>query len=557
MRLLILLLVYCMLLFSCATSEGALFETVSSSDAKAASVPDEQKGDSSGTTTDENSKTVAEDAEETETGIRIVTTPNDANIYMNSEFLGKSPVLVEVDPGTYRVTASKSGYYSETHWVTYESGSLTVVEIDLDRITGYLHVKTTPENARVDYGGAIISQGVSELPIGTYSLSVRAFGYEDHGQTIRILEKQTTYVEVALERADFALRDVTSSRIVLNPANPGKLGFTNITFEVTSWGVGELIIKNEAHETIFSKNLPRFDTWEQSTEWNGRTDGGSVPGDGRYEIAIEARGEGADKTVSRSIYIDIDSTLVISYRSMWSGLSGAAYAPSPLVLPSGSFQVSVATMGHYDPGLSLGRFPTQASVRMSLLNNTELDLHGTLFIHGREMTPYAFGAGLKYQFSRPKTKFFTLGLTGRVTYVGNTTTDTLTNFTGINVGASAAVKAGPLLFILAPEIVGSPFSVSYGESAIDQTFGEAFYVWSYGRLGILLDFGTLTAGVSSALRTIPFRYGFAVHLPFSGGAEVHWLIPKTQIVLSAYVTGEFAAIDNYYVMAGGAVGVIN
>ncbi|MBT3275299.1 MAG: S-layer protein, partial [Spirochaetales bacterium] len=74
---------------------------------------------------------------------------------------------------------------------------------------------------------------------------------------------------------------------------------------------------------------------------------------------------------------------------------------------------------------------------------------------------------------------------------------------------------------------------------------------------ILLDLGEFTAGLSGAVRTIPFNTGFGIDLPVSAGLEAHWLLPGTQIILSGYLTGEFAAENNFYLMAGGGIGIIN
>ena len=117
----------------------------------------------------------------------------------------------------------------------------------------------------------------------------------------------------------------------------------------------------------------------------------------------------------------------------------------------------------------------------------------------------------------------------------------------------AALKTEPLVLTLSPEVVVSPFSVIYPKTAQN----AAFNVWGYGRMGILADFGALTAGISASIRTKPFSAGFDLQPPYSAGAELHWLIPGTQLILSGYFTGEYAAVNNYYFMGGAGIGFIN
>jgi hypothetical protein len=131
-------------------------------------------------------------------------------------------------------------------------------------------------------------------------------------------------------------------------------------------------------------------------------------------------------------------------------------------------------------------------------------------------------------------------------------TDTQTNFTGFSGGVTASVSAGPLAFVLAPEITVSPFRVSY-----PSTKNTGFYIWGYGRAALLLDVGPTMIGVSTAVRTAPFTEGFSIDYPLSAGAELHWLIPGTGIFITGIVSGEFNSSDDYYINAGGGVGIIN
>ena len=98
----------------------------------------------------------------------------------------------------------------------------------------------------------------------------------------------------------------------------------------------------------------------------------------------------------------------------------------------------------------------------------------------------------------------------------------------------------------------SPFRVTYAGTAPD----PGFYSWAYGRAAVIADAGSVMLGLSAACRTRPFPEGFGISGPMEAGLEVHWLMPGTGIYLTGIVSGEFDSPDNYYINAGGGIGII-
>ena len=537
------------LLISCMTSEGALFESV------IGAVDEEEPAKETAPGSTPGQKETEEPEEEEphveEVGIKVVSQPGDAQIYINNEFVGTGSILITPKPGSYQISVRRQGYYSQSVWTQYDNNTLVVVSIALEEITGYLYLEVQPPGTNSTANGRPISEGVTELQIGTYGLRVRKFGYEDWRGAVTIIEMNTTKVIVDLKEAAFELKDLGLTRKVFNPKNPGKLGTVKITFEVTSWGDGAIIVTDAKGLEVYSRPLRQFSTWEQSLEWDGRDDTGRQLDDGVYYISIDAKGRKSGEPVELRTSVTIDSSAVISYRSTFSGISGTLFSPLPAVLPAGSFQVNAGIIGHYSVKRQEGRYPAFAAVRVGLGQDSEVDLQGALFVGPEDPLPFSGGVGFKYKL--PEMEFVALGFTGKLTYVGNTSVDTFHNYTGLSVGMISALKTRPLILTISPEIVVSPYSVIYPKSPRN----AGFNVWGYGRLGILADFGALTAGLSASVRTIPFAGGFDLQPPYSAGAEIHWLIPGTQIVLSGFVTTELGAVNYLYVMGGAGVGFIN
>ena len=553
MKLLFVLIISLSFLISCMTSEGALFESVIGIEEKEEPSEKQTPGETGPGKETEPSSDDAEEKEVTdrETGIKVVVKPADAQIFFNNEFVGVGSVLVSPKPGSYLITVRSQGYYPQTVWAQYDGGTLVVVAVSLNEITGYLFLEVDPSGASATVNGRPVSEGVTELQIGSYVLRVRKFGYTEWLTTITILEKGTTRVSANLEEAAFEIRSLDTSRKVFNPKNPGRLGITKVTFEVTSWGEGTLLITDVAGNEVFFKPLASFTTWEHSLEWDGSDSSGRPLPDGVYDLIVEARGRDSTDLQRLRTTVTIDSSAVIGFRSVMSGISGTLFAPLPSTLPQGSFQTNAGIIGHYNLKHQMGRYPTFAAVRVGLADGYELNLQGAIFVGPESPVPFTGGIGFKYKL--PDMGLFALGAFGKLTYVANTSVDTFHNYTGLSAGVTAALQTKPLTLTLSPEVVASPYAVIYPKSPQSAKFSS----WGYARAGILADFGPLTAGISTSLRTLPFSEGLDLQPPYSAGAEVHWLLPGTQLVLSAYFTGEYRAVNDYYFMGGGGFGFIN
>lgn len=144
-------------------------------------------------------------------------------------------------------------------------------------------------------------------------------------------------------------------------------------------------------------------------------------------------------------------------------------------------------------------------------------------------------------------------------------TDTLANSSGLSLGLPTALHWGSLSFLFSPELILSPYRVSYDP---EETLERGLYGWFYCRTGLLLDLPPFSLGASLTLRTLPFNEGFGLDLPFQTALEAHWLVlkpnrrrpagsPGTRIFLSLYVAGEFEAADSYYLLGGAGWGVLN
>jgi hypothetical protein len=136
-------------------------------------------------------------------------------------------------------------------------------------------------------------------------------------------------------------------------------------------------------------------------------------------------------------------------------------------------------------------------------------------------------------------------------------TDTFANFTGISVEVPFELSLGPMNFMLSAGAAGSlwyPYRLSAGLVPL-----QGPVAWLYLRAGVMLETGPVMAGISASTRTEPLPGGVAflgTPVPFQAGAEVHWLIPGTRLLISAIFAGEYENNQNYYFMGGAGLGFL-
>ena len=517
---------------SCMTSKGSLFSDVVSTDTE---------------------DTEEEDEEEEEPGLTIRTSPLWCDVYIGDSFAGLSPVTKLLPTGNYRITVEKEGYYTATEWVNYTEDDSVEIYIDLEPITGFLQINTEHTKIKISTGWDKLYSDINELQIGRHLIEAELFGYEPWQKYIEITENRTTILSINLTPASFRFSSLFVNRKAFNPSNPAGLGESRISFDVSTYGTGELEIFSIDEESVLTHNFPSFTENDQGFSWNGKDGYGNKLPDGKYRIVLTGKDLDGNNSALKETYVTIDSSLIIRIRNTFSGVSGTLFCPSPDILPTGSFQLTLKGLGHIDEESGDYRFPVILGTRAVPVKDLEISVQTGVIIQKPENESYIFSVSAKKAIL-PGRDYKPVELSGTLkgTYLYDMYTDTQTNFSGLSGGVTASVSTGPIALILAPEITVSPYKVSY-----TSTPDPGFYIWGYGRAALLLDVGSTMIAVSAAVRTDTFDEGFTIDYPFSAGVELHWLIPGTGMFITGIVSGEFNSVDNYYINAGGGVGIIN
>ena len=542
-----------LLLASCATSKGTTLGTVTAAEAG---------GRQGGNAPSKPSERPSPNPLQTKQGLEIVTDPDNVEVWIDGAFRGLSPYIAEDLPqGWHKITLRKTGYYETSGWADFESDYM-LYQASLVQMIGYLQISVTPQNSVISVGGQEISPGLNTLAVGDYQLLVRSFGFSDYQESITIQEKAVTTLAVTLQPAEFSIASFSVPKPGINPDNPGLLGVLDVNLSVTGPGTGELQILNADSVEVFSKALPEFTTWDQSFSWNVRDSVGNALPDGTYTLAVKAKGDGSDAQVERETTIQVDRTLKIAPRSMWSGSAGLLYAPVAEVLPAGDYQVSFLGAGIAVSNPTMFRAPVQLGARVGLGASFEVDASAGLIISSVS-TPFTATVSAKYNLLTPHGDYgtssavlakLTVQYNPLVTGSGVLMTDTFANFTGLSLEVPFQLTLGAMNLMLSAGATGSlwyPYRVNPDGSPLQSAVG-----WLYLRGGAFLETGSLMLGISASTRTEPLPGGIAFlssPVPFQLGAEAHWLIPGTRMLVSAIMAGEYENSDNYYFMGGGGL----
>jgi hypothetical protein len=553
-----------LVLFSCATSSGSLFEdTVAVEEGEEEpkkkppkSKEQERERDSIWAADEQEDRRKDEGwsirIEPKEAAIFVVSYPSGAEVYLNGAYRGVTPLKIYTQKeGFYTLDLHKDGCLPLSKTIYYPGHYIRYI-YNMTQLYGALQVSVEPEEAAILFNSETIQNRLStQVPAGLNELEVSAFGYETYREQIDVAENSLTVRHIRLEKAAFTISSIDIGRGLFDPLKPGPSGKIIVTVSTTNIGTGEARIINEQNQVVY-RLLLRFDSRTRQFSWNGRDSDGVPLPDGTYSLVIEAQSEYGQLPISRERKITIHRTDEIYVRSLWSGSAGLLYASSPEVLPPGSKQLSFLFQSHVS--LTGQRTPANLALRLGFRENNEIDFQ-TGLITGLDLDDVPFFASVAWKkmlIDPVDRRGFSLAGLLKLAYQ-NVDTDTQTNFTGFSASIPLAYWIYELGLFFSPEVIIAPATVTFDPA---EEPDEGVFTWSYLRFGIILDFESVMLGISASFRTEPFARGLGIDLPFPLAAELHWRIRDTPIVLSFAANALIRSINDYFISSGLGIGYI-
>jgi hypothetical protein len=145
--------------------------------------------------------------------ITVDSYPSQADVYINGEHIGTTPLSKSLKIGKYIVEVKKEGYKVYSKEIEIKIGKETIVIANLERMVGGLSIKTEPDGANVyidgkNYGTTPIE--IYDIEIGKHEVLITKEGYKS-------LIKEVEIKDEVIEISEVLVKGVSKAYINSNP----------------------------------------------------------------------------------------------------------------------------------------------------------------------------------------------------------------------------------------------------------------------------------------------------------------------------------------------------
>ncbi|MDP6490147.1 MAG: PEGA domain-containing protein [Kiritimatiellia bacterium] len=196
--------------------------------------------------------------ESTGAQLRITTDPDMADVMLNGELQGQTPLtLSDTAPGVRLLRVSKPGYRDILRTINLSPGQRIPLNLAMEPVTGLVLVHSDPPAAEVEIEGAHRGTTpllLTDLPVGRYRAHFALTGYLPRDIDLVIEDRTPVYISTDLT-SDSATLELDSTpqgaTVILNGIAKGS---TPCTVERVPAGEGELEISLFGYHT-FKRSL--------------------------------------------------------------------------------------------------------------------------------------------------------------------------------------------------------------------------------------------------------------------------------------------------------------
>jgi hypothetical protein len=138
--------------------------------------------------------------------LTVNSSPSGAEVYVNSEFKGKTPLKTSVPAGSIKVVVNKDGLLKQTQTVRISPGeNKNLGTIKLGGMYGSISINSSPPRATVIFDGEQIGARtpvtINNVPRDRkHTLRVRLSGYRDWESSVNLSDQDSRRYDVMLEK---------------------------------------------------------------------------------------------------------------------------------------------------------------------------------------------------------------------------------------------------------------------------------------------------------------------------------------------------------------------
>lgn len=194
--------------------------------------------------------------------LAVRSSPSDAEVYVDGEFVGYSPVNFGTRPGRHEVRVERQGYETFRQTVNLRPGSTTSVDARLSQVnrTGRVSFESQPQGAEVYVDGRFVGTTPTrsvEFQPGSYEARFQLSGYQDSFTRFEVRAGQSQTVSTSLRGTSGSLEiqaNVGGARVYLDGSFVGNIasGSGRLTVDDLRPGTYELVVVAPGYHTHVS-----------------------------------------------------------------------------------------------------------------------------------------------------------------------------------------------------------------------------------------------------------------------------------------------------------------
>lgn len=185
--------------------------------------------------------------------VTIVSEPSGADVYINGDYRGKTPLEVNLPPGTYEIRISKEEYQEKVLSVTIEGSEAKFVSVSLTPEFGFITVVSTPLGAKVYLDGKYVGKTPLDglkVSVGTHEVLLKKDGYNETKVAVEVTPGKTSRISVTLHEAISLLKVCSDPPEAEVYVNNNFKGITPVTLEVDPGTYEVRIVKADYEEYV-------------------------------------------------------------------------------------------------------------------------------------------------------------------------------------------------------------------------------------------------------------------------------------------------------------------